>query len=221
MKQFYKDTSILLLFFLILLFKDSIYGLLIKVDNLNNLDARIIDIKKSYYEEEYNKLLSSINLVVDNNYNYTYSKILYRDIYEYFDEITILKGSEDGIKLNSAVINEYGLIGTIVKVNKNSSVVSLITNKDSQISIKVNNTYGILKYQDNKLTIKSINNYEDIEIGDEVITSGIGKLPQGITIGKVTKVLINDLGIEKTVIVETDVNFNNIDYVAILQGVKQ
>lgn len=218
MKHFYKNTSILLIFFLIFIFKESIYSLFIKINNLNELDASIQNIKETYYEEEYNKLLASINLIENNNYNYVYSKIIYRDVYEYFDNLTILKGRKDNIAINSAVVNDDGLIGTINKVNKNSSRVLLITNRESEVSVKVNNTYGILKFENNKLIVKSINNYEDIEIGDEVITSGLGNLPKGIKVGIVSKVLTNDLGIEKNIVVESNVNFDELDYVAILSG---
>lgn len=218
MKQFYKNTSVIFLFFIIFLFKESIYGLLINSSNIRELDKSIKNIKESYYEEEYQKLLKSIDLKGPENYDYVYSKIIYRDIYEYFDNLTILKGSNDNIVVNAAVINEDGLIGIINKVDKNSSKVLLITNKDSEISVKVNNTYGILKYEKNNLIIKSINNYEDIEIGDVVITSGLGNLPKGIKVGRISKVLNNDLGIEKNIIVESDVDFKELDYVAILSG---
>jgi len=138
MKEIYKTTTIFLIFFIVFLFKESIYEVIIKVNNLDKLDKSIIKIKESYYEEEYKTLLKTINVIDENEFSYVYSKVLYRDIYNYFDEITILKGYNDNIKNNSAVINENGLIGTINKVNKNSSVVNLITNKNSQISIKVN-----------------------------------------------------------------------------------
>jgi len=218
MKEIYKNTSILLIFFLIFLFKESIYGLLIKINNLDELDSRITEIKETYYEKEYKNIMRSLDLMSSQNFDYTYSKVLYRDIYDYFNEFTILKGKENKIKNNSAVVNEKGLIGVIKKVDKNSSVVTLITNKDSQISIEVNNSFGILKYENNNLVIKSINNYEDIEIGDKVMTSGIANLPKGINIGTVSKVINNSLGIEKTIVVIPAVDFEEINYVAIIEG---
>ena len=36
--------------------------------------------------------------------------------------------------------------------------------------------------------------------------------------GRISKVLNNDLGIEKNIIVESDVDFKELDYVAILSG---
>lgn len=218
LKQFIKNSGILLLFFIIFLFKESLYGLLIKSNNLISINSNITVTKETYYEKEYNKLLYMFKIPIKSEYEYTFSKILYRDIYDYYEEMTILKGKNDNLEINAAVINDLGLVGVIKKVNKNSSVVNFLTNKNSQISVKVNNCYGILKYQNQKLIIDAINNYEDIEIGDEVSTSGIGNLPADIKIGKVNKVSFDNLGIKKRIVVEPYVDFDNITYVAIIKG---
>jgi len=218
MKKIIKNSGILLMFFIVFLFKESIYGLFIKTNNLDEVNKSIENIKETYYEKEYKDLLKTTNLLEWNSYESIYSKVLYRDIYEFYNEITILRGSENNIKKNSAVINENGLIGTIKKVNKNSSVVSLITNTDSKISIRVNNSYGILKFSKNNLIITSINNYENIGIGNVVYTSGLGNLPANIKIGEVENIITDDLGIEQQVIVKPYVDFDNINYVAIING---
>ena len=218
MKKLLKDSYLLLIFFMIFLFKESIYGLLIKTNDVYNINTYINNTKESYYEKEYKQISKIINLENNSNYNYQYTKIIYRDIYEFYDELTILKGSNDNIHKNSAVINESGLIGTIKKVNKNSSIVTLITNKDSNVSIRVNKSYGILKSLKNKIIITSINNHEDIEVGNIVYTSGLGNLPKGIKVGEVESVTTHNLGIEKEIIVKPYVNFDNIDYVAVFDG---
>jgi len=218
MKKIIKDSGILLIFLLVFLFKENIYNLLIKTSNIEKIDQTIVETKSNYYEKEYKELINSLDLSIIDKYQYQYSKIIYRDIYEFYNEITILKGKNSNIHKKSAVINENGLIGTITKVNKNSSVVSLITNKDSNISIKVNESYGILKYSNNSLIITSINNYENITVGSVIYTSGLGKLPEGIKIGKVESITTNNLGIEKQITVSPFADFDKINYVAILNG---
>lgn len=218
MQKIFKDSKILLIFFLVFLFKENVYGILIKISNLENIQKSVEQIEKEYYKDEYFKLLNTINLISDESYKYQYSKTLYRDVYDFYNEITILKGKKDNISLNSAVINEYGLIGTVKKVNKNSSIVSLITNKKSQISVKVNESFGMLEYKNNSLIISSINNYQNINVGDIVYTSGLGGLPKDIKIGTIEIILKDKLEIEKKLIVKPFVDFNNINYVAILSG---
>ena len=54
------------------------------------------------------------------------------------DIMSINKGSADGIKVNMPVINQQGaLYGKIYKVYKNFSDVMLISNKNSVVSVKV------------------------------------------------------------------------------------
>ena len=93
-----------------------------------------------------------------------------------------------------------------------------ITNKDSNISVKINNSYGMLKYLNNSLIITSVNNYENIMPGDLIYTSGLGNLAGGIKVGEVESIINNKLGIEKQIIVKPYVDFDNLDYVAILKG---
>lgn len=218
MKMITKNTLLLLIFFLIFLFKENIYGLFIKANNFEAIESEIAKIENSYYYTEYYNLLDAMDININDEYKYEYSKILYRDIYEYYNEITIFKGKKDNIEKGSAIINEDGLIGTVKNVNKNSSVVTLITNKNSNISIKVNDVYGMLVYENNNLILKSINNYENIAIGDIVYTSGIGSLPGNIKIGEVTTIKKDNLGIEPKIFIESYVNFDKIKYVAILKG---
>lgn len=218
MKEIFKNTTLLLIFFLVFLFKEHIYGIFINVNNLDMITKEVNNIKENFYYEEYHKLLDEMDINISETYNYHFSKVLYRDIYDYYNELTILKGENDNIKNGSAIINEYGLIGTIKKVNKNSSIVTLITNKESSISVRVNNAYGLLVYENNKLILKSINNYENIKIGDLVYTSGIGTLPSNIKIGEITSIKEDALGIEQKIYIEPFVDFDNINYVAILEG---
>ena len=218
MKTITKNTLLLLIFFLIFLFKENIYGLFIKVNNFEKIESEIEKIENNYYYTEYYNLLDVMDLNISDEYKYEYSKILYRDIYEYYNEITILKGKNDNIEKGSAIINEDGLIGTVKRVNKNSSIVTLITNKNSNISIKVNDAYGMLLYENNNLIIKSINSYENIAVGDIVYTSGIGNLPGNIKIGEVIAIKKDNLGIEPKIFIESYVNFDKINYIAILQG---
>ena len=220
MKILFKKSAILLIFFFAFLFRESIYGVLLSSSNLPKINQEINNIKGNYYEKEYNSLLKFINMPITNEYNYQISKVLYRDIYDYFNTMTILV-DDAKIKENQAVMNEFGLIGTISKINKNSAEVKFITHKKNPISIKVNNSYGILEYQNNNLRINSIHNYEKINIGDIVYTSGIGTLPAGIKIGEIKEIKTDELGIEKEIIVTPYVDFDNINYVAILIGDKK
>ena len=111
------------------------------------------------------------------------------------------------------VTNEYGLVGVITDVyKKNSELTTLRKLKD--ISVKVNESYGKLNYINNKFVINDISNYDKVYINDKVYTSGYGSINENLYIGKVIKVESDD--ISKKVYVESEVDFNNLNYVLIV-----
>lgn len=214
MKKRYKIYLLLMFLVLLLLFSDSLDYLLI---NLNPNLNYSVPIKAIYQnmEKENNSLKKIVDLE-DSSFNFIVTKIKYRDIYDFKNTFTIYKGLKQGIKENSPVISEDGLVGIIKKVKDDSSEVELITNKNSNISVRINDVYGILKYQDNKLIVSNITNYENAKVGDEIYTSGIGNLPGGIFVGTVEDISLSNLEIEKIIYVESKVDFNNLIYLLVV-----
>lgn len=211
----YKDYLILLVVILLVIFSPNINNFLYGSDDALN----IANINNSYcvsLENDYNELLEMNNFNTNKGLNLIMSKVIFRDIYEFSDTLTIYKGSTSGIKEGLAVINNQGLIGVITKVYKNSSIVELITNKNSNISVKIGNNYGILKFQNNDLIVSDLQTFDEINIGDEIYTSGIGNLPRDIYIGKVTNVNLNSTEIEKIVSVKSAVDFSSLNYLLVV-----
>lgn len=205
------NNYMLLVVFLLFLFKDSLYSLIelkeYKVDNciyLNNL------------ETNYNELIEFNNIDVSYKLDYLNSYIIYKDIYNYLEKVTILKGKDYNLKKNYPIINNNTLVGYISKVNKNTSIVNLLTNKSSKISVKINEEIGILEY-DNVLKITGISNYSNIGIGDEIYTSGFGEFPENIYIGKVRDIILDNKKIEKIIYIDYEIDIRKINYVTILK----
>jgi len=202
----------LILIYLLYLSKDSLFKL---IDNKNEINNYICNNNNLYYEDEYKKISNLLNIEIINN-KIIYSKIISRDIYGFYDKVIINKGSNNNIKKGDIVINEKGLIGLINKVNKNSSEVKLITNSDTSISVKINNSYGILKSKNNKLYVENIKLDKEINIEDKVYTSGLTDIPEGIIIGAVSKVNKDSLELEYIIDINSSNNFNNIKYVGVI-----
>lgn len=167
--------------------------------------------------KENESLKEIINFDEAMNYDYIISRVKYRDVLDFTDSLQIFKGTNDGIEVGQAVVNDKGLIGTIKTTDKSISKVELITNKNSNISVRIGDIYGILKYSNGELIVSDITNYNDINEGDFIYTSGIGKLPGEIYVGTVKNVKISDLGIEQIIIVDPAVDFNNITYLMVVR----
>ena len=211
----YKDYIILLIVFLLIIFGSNINAFLRSFDNNLNSD----NINNNYctsLENDYNELLKINDFKITSELNLVVSKVMLRDIYEFNDTLTIYKGTNAGIKEGNAVITDKGLIGVISKVNKESSVVELITNKSSNISVRIGSSYGILNMQDNSLIVSDLSMYDDVFIGEEVYTSGIGNLPGDIYIGNVIDIKANNTEIEKILEVSPVVDLSTINYVMVV-----
>lgn len=211
----YKDYIILLIVFLLIIFGSNINAFLRSFDNNLNSD----NINNNYctsLENDYNELLKINDFKITSELNLVVSKVMLRDIYEFSDTLTIYKGTNSGIKEGNAVITDKGLIGVVSKVNKESSVVELITNKSSNISVRIGSSYGILNMQDNSLIVSDLSMYDDVFIGEEVYTSGIGNLPGDIYIGNVIDIKANNTEIEKILEVSPVVDLSTINYVMVV-----
>lgn len=209
----YKDYILLLGVFLLTLFSNSLNNILVsfnpnlKQDNIYNNYNKMLE--KEIKEINENNDLSYKNL------NLTLSRVKYRDVYDFMNTLTIYKGFLDGVTVNDAVLTNNGLVGVIDKSFAHYSIVRLITNEQSNISVKINNSIGVLKFQNNKLIVSDINNYENINIGDEIYTSGLGNIDEGIYVGKVKNIKLNNTEIEKIIEVSINESLENINYLYI------
>ncbi len=199
--------------------KDQSESYLIQKNVNNSLEKEIQELKDVL---DLNRTLTE--------YDTINSTILSRNKSYWFNTITIDKGSTSGIKKGMAVITKNGLIGKITKVSHNSSEVKLITSDDTKfkisISIKTNevDNYAILNGYDKKeglIKATGIDKTTPINVGDNVLTSGLGSMfPGGIFIGNVEKIEKDKYDLSKTVYIKTKQNFNEIHYVTVLKEKK-
>lgn len=210
----YKDYIILLGVFLLFLFASQINRFLIAINPNLNTSKIVINYDK-HLKEELDNIKKIKDIDFNDNLDIIVSRVKYRDVYEYSNTLTIFKGSKNNINVGDAVLTNNGLVGVISKTYDYYSVVSLITNKKSNISVKINDAVGVLKLENGKLVVTSINNYKNISIGDEIYTSGLGNLPDNIYVGKVKKVSLNDTEIEKVIEVDIENRLDTLDYLFI------
>ena len=208
-----RDYILLLGVFLLTLFSNSLNNILVsfnpnlKQDNIYNNYDKVL--------EKEIKEINENNALTYKNLNLTLSRVKYRDVYDFMNTLTIYKGFLDEVSVNDAVLTNNGLVGVIEKTFAHYSVVRLITNKQSNISVKINNSIGVLKFQNNKLIVSNINNYENINIGDLIYTSGLGNIDEGIYVGKVKNIKLNNTEIEKIIEVSINEPLENINYLYI------
>ncbi len=109
-------------------------------------------------------------------------------------QISINKGSGDGIKIGQVVLGADGVLGQVSHVTSLYSSVLLITDPSQHIPVKNerNGVRGIGKgmaFYKEKLMVNFIQHGLDINIGDIFLSSAIGsKFPEGYPVGRVTHI---------------------------------
>ena len=169
----------------------------------------VVDYNK-YLESELNTLR---NFKVNDNLDLVLTKVKYRNMYG--SDLVIYRGFNDYLKKGDAILSNDGLVGIIKKTYSDSSIIDLITSRDSAISVSIGDYYGILKCINNELVITGINNYSNINIGDKIYTSGLGNINKGIYVGVVKSINLTDTGIEKIIYVDIGNRLNNLNYLYI------
>lgn len=208
--------TIILFFLLIFIYfgKDLLYsGFLYTDESLK--EAIILESDYNYIKEEYEKLLAENELWKTLDTNFITSKVVVRDPYLFFEEVTILKGQKDQVSVDDIIINQEGYIGRVKKVHEHFSQVELLTNKSICLQVKVNTSYGILKKEEGILKISEITSKEPIMKDSIVYTSGLANIPGNIPVARVVNVKNTPLGQELEV--KPLVDFENITYVTIRQ----
>lgn len=210
----YKDYILLLIIFLLFIFSGSINRFLIAINP--NLDTKNIELNyDKYLKDELDNIKKINNIEFNDDLDLQVSRVKYRNVYEYSDTLTIYKGFKNNVFVNDIVLNNDGLIGIVTKTYDYYSIVTLITNKNSNISVKINDAIGILKTINNTLVVTNINNYEKLNVDDEIYTSGLGNLPDNIYIGKVKSINLNNTEIEKVIEVNINDRLEKLDYLFI------
>ncbi len=123
---------------------------------------------------------------------FVYSQVTLRYPEEWWQQLRIDKGANDGIKEGSAVMSEGYLIGRIVKVGSNYSWVELITSSSFLIAAAVDETrdLGVVNGDDKgNLKLLYIPESRHLKRGMKLSTSLMSELiPPGIPIGTILSV---------------------------------
>ena len=106
--------------------------------------------------------------------------------------IVLDRGEKDGIRRDMGVITPDGVVGKVVEAYPNTSQVSLLTDKDSGVGAmladsRIQSPVGGVG--DPLLTMKYVPNDDDVNVGEQVITSGMDRIfPRDLPVGTIAEV---------------------------------
>jgi len=141
--------------------------------------------------------------------------------------IIINKGSNQGIKLDLPVVaSGKRLVGHVVRVAPDSSIVQLMVDPDSAVAGRLvfSKTTGLLTGQgDQDMKMGLVDTSTDVQAGEQVVTAGYripggaqSLYPPGILIGTVSHVVPDVAALEKFITVAPAVDFSSLDIVLVV-----
>lgn len=137
-----------------------------------------------------------------------------------FKVIRLNKGTRHGIKTMSPVITDHGLVGYVYRATENYADVLTILDQNNRVDIVVERTrtHGIVEGVFNfKCALKYIMRNEPVEVGDKLITAGVGGIyPKGIKVGMITNITKENFGMTLSVEVVPSVDFDKLEEVLVL-----
>ncbi|MBR2180015.1 MAG: rod shape-determining protein MreC [Selenomonadaceae bacterium] len=152
------------------------------------------------------------------------ARVIGREAATWSSTVVINRGSADGIANDMAVVTAMGLVGHISDTGINSSKVQLILDPRSSVGTLVqrpeSRVAGIVEGDINDPTMPRMVNIpknSDVIVGDVIVTSGFGGIyPKGIVVGKIKEIQNEESGLLKYGVVETTVDFQKLEDVAII-----
>ncbi|MGH2774427.1 MAG: rod shape-determining protein MreC [Actinomycetota bacterium] len=154
---------------------------------------------------------------MDNVHAQVYAK----DAGNYGEGVYIDKGREDGVRPNMPVLAPEGLIGKTLSVTAHESLVVLLvdTNFGANARVRDERDTGLVRGRGSAdpLTMILIGKNSEVEVGDEVTTSGLDEIyPPAIPIGEVVRAEVQGGQASKTIEVEPYVDIAKLDKVMVL-----
>ena len=213
-----------------------------KIGNISitiaGFSAKKINNVKSYFNlAAKNKLLKQENLILKKNQlsyssnnieskslipNIIQANVIRNTINNKKNFILIDKGTNNGISIDSGVINSSGIIGIINNVSQDYSSIISILNTDIKVNVMIKrlSTIGSLSWDGSnstKMILSDIPSSNQIKLGDTIITGGMSfYFPKGIPVGTISNYETNETEGYFDIEVSLFNNFSSIDNVYVL-----
>ena len=197
-----------------------------KVDELTIDNTRL---RQEQYELERLRDLYKL----DQNYS-DYEKIgahvIANNGSNWFNDFTIDKGSNDGIKVDCNVLAGSGLVGIVTEVGPNYARVRSIIDDSSNISAMILSTSdtcivrGDLKQMsDGRIRFEKLaNNDNELEVGEQVVTSHVSsRFLQGLFIGYISEIEVDSNNLTRSGYITPAVDFTKLQEVLVITTTKQ
>lgn len=143
----------------------------------------------------------------------------------YSQQVVINKGAIDGVYLSQPVIDNEGIVGQVMEVGSTNSRVLLIADVTHAIPVRsLRNDIRFIATGSgtlNELYLEHVPHSVDIQVGDTLISSGLGNVfPEGYPVAEVTRVIRDESRPFARVIVSPLANLDRLRHLLLLWNAK-
>jgi rod shape-determining protein MreC len=189
-----------------------------QVEQLNQERTELLEAKR-----ENEGLRRILQLEKDTRHQVQVAEVIARTPSNWFNTITISKGSTSGISKGMAVITPEGVVGHIRSVTPHSADVLLITDPKSALGGRVFRTSQVTLVEGlgdpggGTALVKPLSNEADIKKDDYIVTSGLSEIyPKGLPVGVIEEVREGRYGLTKYGVLRPAVDFGRLEWVAVV-----
>ncbi len=190
----------------------------LEVENAR-LEAEIINLEQQLSETNILSALVDFARVHPEN-RYVAASIIGRDPSPFVKYVIINRGSDDGLRRGMPVVTSQGLVGRVAAVTAGAGRTELITDPASSVNVRVEPSGAqavLLGSVTGDLTLDMIPQSAAVQVGDLVLTSGLGgNYPGDILIGQVTSVRKRETDLFQSAAVQPVVDFSNLEILLII-----
>lgn len=192
-----------------------------RLEEFAGVQAEVTDLQSE--NEELKELVGKQEDLRD--YNPIQATVIARNPDQWEEKVILNKGTSSGVKENMAVLTASGLIGKVTLTTPFTSTVELVStqNPNYRVSAMVlggeDDVFGLIEGYDaerRELMLKRIDAEIEIEVGQQVVSSGLGGIfPKGIIIGEITEITIDEFGLTKLAYIKPAAEFSLLNHVMI------
>lgn len=159
---------------------------------LNNARFQELQQRLIELENQNQELQELLNYISAQPQEGIAAPVIGRSADQWWQQIILGRGSQDGIQENDIVAGTGGLVGRVSQVTANTSRVLLISDPASQIGVTVSSSrsMGYLRGQaENRALMIFFDKAPNVKPGDSVSTSSFSQiLPAGIVVGTIESI---------------------------------
>ena len=156
------------------------------------LEASETVLRTQRLEAENTRLRALLDVKQRQNGNGRVTQVLHAARDPFSRKVVVDKGLQDKIVAGQPVVDELGLVGQVTRVFPFVSEITLITDKDQAVPVQIvrNGLRSVVfGLGDGRLELRFMPTNADIEVGDELVTSGLDSIfLAGTPVAKVVEV---------------------------------